>query len=1282
MFRIRVLFLFSFLTLAFSMNTPNPAAVPAESQPGGLNFIDSGQNLGNEWSNDVALGDLDGDGDQDAIVINSTPASQVWINQGGEQGGTPGVYLDSGQSLNTVQGQAVSLGDLDGDLDLDAFIVLNFGTDSHQVWINQGGAQGGTPGVFQRNGHTFNDPASTNVVLADVDGDNDLDAYITRLTAADLLFLNNGSGSFSDSGLTLESISSRGVAIDDVDGDGDLDAFVATDAANKVWTNQGGVQGGTEGIFLDSGQILGNRISFNVALSDLDNDSDLDAFVANVTENIVWVNQGGAQGGTEGVFFDSGQALGFSSSLDVKTADFDNDNDLDAFVAEAGPNTVWVNQGGLQGGTTGVFADSGLALGSSFSQGVALTDVDGDSDIDAFVANSGPAPNKVYLNESGAPPPPVNPEGWQIQLVESRGDSGRSPSIALDSDGRPHIAYVTRIVHPGGNSDRLNHSYWDGVRWHTELVAVAGEIGDTISIALDSNDAPHIAFAATQAPNYGLTHAYWDGSQWQSRRIELDNFADNVSLALDSSNNPHVAYAVLVPDDAFKYATWTGVAWQKHTIETAEFSFASTTSLALDSNNRPHIAYLKESEDVLRYAHYNGSSWLLNTVDTSNNFSIFHPFFSLKLSGNTPSIAYYKSTGETLHYAQWNGSSWQIETVLTPPFPENLTGSVSLAVDSAGNPAISYAYNDSNNITSLRYMKWNGAQWQNEILDNSGNLGESSAIALDGSDILHAAYQDQTFADLRYVTWATDWQIHTVADPGQMAGVDVAVKQTIPYLGYHNMSDDLVNLARWDDAWEFNPVDAVNNPVQAVSLGLSQNFEHLSYYDADAQALMYGRHNEFGWDAQVVDNQGNVGRYNQLALIGGSDLLIHIAYWDETNRRIKLAVRNVVSDTFELHTNTAAPNLPPGSGPLSAAVLADGNVGITYYDAAATGLRFAVWNAEMGSWSDELVDGNGGDIGRLNSMQADGDCGCPVVAYYDETNDTLKYAYKAGAGWQIETVTPNAGGVSSLSLELGMNSLERPRLAYMTANESHFAHKENGSWAFETIAEGLNNPGSAALGLDSRPHIAYPDALDGLQYIFRTATLDVDTAVPGPPVTTGGGYNPMTPCQIILEYILEGMTAAAASSPVRPMLNGGEGPLDDEGVFKGMSMLFGQTAAGQNYIDLYLDHAAEMAQIGLDDPQLMWDGYGTLQNFMPGLEGLVTGRGDQFVVTQEMADDALDVWTRIAAAAGPDLANTINTQLAQYDNLQEFVGLSFDEWAVEIGVEPPGGGVYLPVVFR
>jgi hypothetical protein len=59
---------------------------------------------------------------------------------------------------------------------------------------------------------------------------------------------------------------------------------------------------------------------------------------------------------------------------------------------------VWINQGGVQGGTVGQFADSGQALGSGFTDGVALGDVDADNDPDAVTVNY-PGANQLWRNE-------------------------------------------------------------------------------------------------------------------------------------------------------------------------------------------------------------------------------------------------------------------------------------------------------------------------------------------------------------------------------------------------------------------------------------------------------------------------------------------------------------------------------------------------------------------------------------------------------------------------------------------------------------------------------------------------------------------------------------------------------------------------------------------------------------------------------------------------------------------------------------------------------------------
>ena len=57
------------------------------------------------------------------------------------------------------------------------------------------------------------------------------------------------------------------------------------------------------------------------------------------------------------------------------------------------PNRVWINDG------LGNFTDSSQALGNSYSYSVALGDLDGDGDLDAWVANGSNQANRVWIND-------------------------------------------------------------------------------------------------------------------------------------------------------------------------------------------------------------------------------------------------------------------------------------------------------------------------------------------------------------------------------------------------------------------------------------------------------------------------------------------------------------------------------------------------------------------------------------------------------------------------------------------------------------------------------------------------------------------------------------------------------------------------------------------------------------------------------------------------------------------------------------------------------------------
>ncbi len=103
-----------------------------------------------------------------------------------------------------------------------------------------------------------------------------------------------------------------------------------------------------------------------------------------------------------GDFADSGQSIGTSgyNSFGVALGDLDGDGDLDAFIPNSptGPNSVligariWFNDG------HGVLADSGQALGAGYSSGAQLADLDGDGDLDALV-NATIGGVMIFLND-------------------------------------------------------------------------------------------------------------------------------------------------------------------------------------------------------------------------------------------------------------------------------------------------------------------------------------------------------------------------------------------------------------------------------------------------------------------------------------------------------------------------------------------------------------------------------------------------------------------------------------------------------------------------------------------------------------------------------------------------------------------------------------------------------------------------------------------------------------------------------------------------------------------
>ena len=125
----------------------------------------------------LAVGDVDGDGDVNALtVLENTHQVLVRLN-GGDATGTATGSFRNGSVVDVGRYPvSVTLGDVDGDGDLD-MLTSNFSSSQGTVSIrlNGGDSSGSHTGLFSQGSEVAVDNVPRQVILGDVDVDGDLD---------------------------------------------------------------------------------------------------------------------------------------------------------------------------------------------------------------------------------------------------------------------------------------------------------------------------------------------------------------------------------------------------------------------------------------------------------------------------------------------------------------------------------------------------------------------------------------------------------------------------------------------------------------------------------------------------------------------------------------------------------------------------------------------------------------------------------------------------------------------------------------------------------------------------------------------------------------------------------------------------------------------------------------------------------------------------------------------------------------------------------------------------
>ncbi len=174
---------------------------------------------------------------------------------------------------------------------------------------------------------------------------------------------------------------------------------------------------------------------------------------------------------------------------------------------------------------------------------------------------------------------------------------------------------------------------------------------------------------------------------------------------------------------------------------------------------------------------------------------------------------------------------------------------------------------------------------------------------------------------------------------------------------------------------------------------------------------------------------------------------------------------------------------------------------IAYYlksnsEGASQDLMLSRMTLPEGTWTTETVD-SVGNVGKWCSLVIDnGDR--PHIAYYDESNADLKYAFHDGTAWQIQVV--DSDGFVGAYCSLALVGASRPMIAYYGDVDVglRVATYDGSAWTIETVDGGRGRGWytSIVVGRDQAPHIAYYDPVNtSLRYATKTGGVWMTTMV-------------------------------------------------------------------------------------------------------------------------------------------------------------------------------------------
>lgn len=604
---------------------------------------------------------------------------------------------------------------------------------------------------------------------------------------------------------------------------------------------------------------------------------------------------------------------------------------------------------------------------------------------------------------------------WHRETADSAPAVGARATLGLDALNRPHIAYYDRP------QDAIKYAHRDEAGWHVETIATDVRADPPyISLAVDSQGEVHLAFDGTAwIDGYGLHYARRGPADWTIEYVGNPGLElRGLSLALDGNDVPQIAF--IVEEGSKLWHAWReDDGWDYYAADTG-LGRPYAVSLALDSQGQAKVAL--DGGTALWYGWRLGAVWLFETAVPTGADSV-----SLALDDNgQPWVSHHdRGTGELL-VSHKEGTTWQVEVALAAESSDLPTvADTSLALDGHGRPRVV-----TNRRGSLQYVQKDGGAWVSEVVEHTAAVGRYSDLAVDSEGYVHVAYYDYTGARFKYAQQhATGWHLQTLPcdiERNTFGPVSLALdgndRPHIVYTEYDVASGTYqVRYLTWDGQdWLAETV--ADDWAWSVSLALSEGgAPHIGFCvphpDLDVR---YAHREPGGWQVDQVHTRMAGQGYVSLA-VDALDVP-HIAYSFYDYGPLE-GDRGIVYGTLGASGWVTETVYALGGGDVSLALDGSGAPHIAF--TSEGDIKYA--RRQAGSWELETVD-----AGQLRVSLALDEVGTPSIAYFQRGanyDQLLRFARRVGPEWETSSIHTNSGWEATSS-SLGLDAAGRAAISF------------------------------------------------------------------------------------------------------------------------------------------------------------------------------------------------------------------------------------------------------------